>query len=286
MRLAGMMASAALVAACTGGDPAVVAERNFVACQNPVDFGGRAGACTAVIRDTSVPAERRAQAFFNRGMVRFQALEMTRAVMDFSRALRLDPNLAMAYYQRGLAHHENGAFDAAVADYDRALAISPNFPEAVERRTIALSGQILKDFVTRIAQADAAIEANPANATAYNNRCWERAVEGVELDRALADCNRSLELEPGNAQALDSRGLVNLKRGEYQLALIDYQVATQLGPDEAHFLYGRGVAKFQMGNATDGLADIDAALELDDTIARAYVRYGVAQPSTVVAQKP
>jgi tetratricopeptide (TPR) repeat protein len=284
MRLAVAVLAAGLLAACDAGDPAVRAERDFLACQSSADVGGRAAACSAVIRNNGASSERRALAFFNRGMVRMQALEMTRAVMDFSRAIRLDPNLAEAYYQRGYAHHENGSFDAAIADYDRALSLNPNHYEASQRRAIALSGNI-RDFATRLAVIDSRIEADPNNPGNYNNRCWERAVEGVELERALADCDRSLALAPDDPQTLDSRGLVHFKMGNYQQALIDYEAASRADPNSAHFLYGRGLSKFYLGNATDGLADMNAAIALDPIIASTYARYGVAQPQAVATEK-
>jgi len=47
---------------------------------------------------------------------------------------------------------------------------------------------------------------------AFNNRCWARTVIG-DLQAALKDCNEALRLRPNFVDALDSRGLVNLKSG-------------------------------------------------------------------------
>lgn len=276
-RLFVVLALAPLVA-CGPRDLAAEAEAQIEACDTEVGWPARIAACTAVIRTEGASNDQRATAFLNRGAARSLMVQQTRAVADFGRALRLNPELAAAYFERGLVHHNRGAFDQAIADYDRALRLEPNMQAAIERREVALNGQV-DDFTTRVAQATQLIEDNPTNAALHNNRCWIRAVEGAELDEALTDCNESLRLAPNDAQTLDSRGLVYLKRGEYAAALADYEAAVALEPQQAHFVYGRGVTRLNLGQADEGAADLRAALALEPDIGEIFEGYGVTPPS-------
>jgi Resolvase, N terminal domain len=62
-----------------------------------------------------------------------------------------------------------------------------------------------KIFSEKASGARRLIEIEPANAKAWNNRCWDRAVS-VRLEEALADCNEALRLAPDDPATLDSRG--------------------------------------------------------------------------------
>jgi Flp pilus assembly protein TadD len=105
------------------------------------------------------------------------------------------------------------------------------------------------------------------SARVLNSRCWTRALWGQELGQALADCDLALKLHPDNATYLDSRGLVRLRRGEYNQAIADYTRALKLQPNLAWSHYGRGVAELREGMKDQGQADINAAMKLQPHIA-------------------
>ena len=98
---------------------------------------------------------------------------------------------------------------------------------------------------------------------------------GANLNGAFDDCNASLHLRPENAITIDSRALVNLKRGDLDAALADYDKALALNPKLAGSLYGRGVAKQKKGDAAGAEADMTAARALRADIADKWAKYGV-----------
>jgi Tfp pilus assembly protein PilF len=165
--------------------------------------------------------------------------DVDRAIAELDLAVELDPSSAPAYEARGLAWQAKGDFDRAIADFDQSIKLNPN---------------------------DAAL---------YNNRCWMIAIAGRDLAKALADCDRALRLKPFEADALDSRGFVNLQLGRLDAAIADYGAALGRDPKLASSLYGRGVARQRKGEATQGAADIVAAKLIKPDIAEQYARYGV-----------
>jgi len=95
------------------------------------------------------------------------------------------------------------------------------------------------------------------------------------LTQALADCNESLRLGPGDAATLNSRGFAYLKMRKFDLAVADFDAALKRNPRQSGPLYGRGLAKRMNGDAAGGNADIAAAKRLDPDVARAFERYGI-----------
>jgi tetratricopeptide (TPR) repeat protein len=108
----------------------------------------------------------------------------------------------------------------------------------------------------------------------WNERCWARAIIG-ELQKALDDCNKSLELAPNVATTLDSRGLTHLKLGNWNAAIADYDAALRQQRALPTALYGRGLAKLKRGDLAGGKADMAAARAVDEDIAKEFDHYGL-----------
>lgn len=262
------------LSACAPADPAVRAEQQWVACQTNPMQQQRVEACSAIIADPSTAPARRAEALVERGIVRGEMMQDARAVADFGRALRLDPNLVRAYLERGELHFSRDAFDAAIRDLDAALSLAPGLREAMDLREAALRGR-QEGSLDQLDLITQALADRPHDSMLWNNRCWVRAVGGEELEFALADCNEALRLDPRNTAALDSRGLVHFKRGDYAAALADYEAALAIEPGRGHYLYGRGMTRMRMGAVDAGRADLAAAERAEPGIAAIYRTYGV-----------
>jgi len=101
-----------------------------------------------------------------------------------------------------------------------------------------------------------------------------RAITG-QLPQALSDCNRSLDLQPNYAEALDSRAFVYLKMRNLDAAIADYDKALLLDPRKATSLYGRGVAKLKKGDIAGSNSDIESAKRIQLDIVDEFKRYGI-----------
>lgn len=194
--------------------------------------------CTYIIRMQGSPDTRRAQAFNYRGQRYLAQGDQERALQDFSRAIRTSPTFVAAFMNRGELYLSRREYARAVVDYSDVIRFTPE------------------------------------SSTGYNARCWARAMWNASLEIARADCDRALELSPGDARALDSRGMVNLRQERWQDAWNDYDAAVR-AENHPHYLYGRGIAALRLGRTQEGQADLAAAAALDAMIAQTYAGYGV-----------
>jgi tetratricopeptide (TPR) repeat protein len=216
-------------------------ERRAAECTNAqreYDFADVERSCTTIIRSDIASSGARAFAYRQRGLVHLQRGDQTRALADFSDAVRYNPHFAEGYISRAALYEARGEYDLGAADYDEVLRILPSFGPA------------------------------------YNARCWLRTLSGRNLAAARIDCDRAIELGVG-APAYDTRGLLNLKEGKFDAAFADYGTAVDAG-HEAHSLYGRGLAALRLGQTETGQADIAIATASDPQLAAAYQGYGVA----------
>ena len=137
-----------------------------------------------------------------------------------------------------------------------------------------------------LAQLNQWLPAHPNEVTrdgALNSRCWTRMLPGIELDKALDDCDEAVDRESKNPAYLDSRGWVYLRLGKYKKALSDFDRSIEHQPEGAWSLYGRGLAKTRLGDAAQGEADLAAARKAQPDIDRTAARAGL---TTEPAPKP
>jgi tetratricopeptide (TPR) repeat protein len=253
-----------------------------------------------------------AAGFARRGAASDARHDYDAAIADLTRACELAPTESSYFYQRGLAHWHKGQGDAALADFDQAIRLKPDNANALVDRAslrarrqapaaevtadLEAAGRALppqSDMRLRIGELYGSVNQPAAAVSEYsqwidshprdnmlmpqalNGRCWSRALSGRELQQALDDCNASLRMRPNTAGVLDSRGLVYLRKNDYDKAIADYDAALHLQPKIAWSLYGRGLAKLHKGLTADGQADIAAATALEPKIAQRAATYGI-----------
>ncbi len=251
-----------------------------------------------------------AAGFARRGEAFLSRQQYDLAIADLTRSIQMDGAQADVYYALGRANAFAGHQDAARADLDQALKLRPD-----DVRMLLLRAQMRQasnpagadadlqaadklmspgdhgrlelggiyagrnDHARALAQYDLWVASHPDDAdlpAGLNDRCWQRALMNQDLDKARADCDRAIRMQPTEANFWDSRGMLDLRQGQPDKAVQDYDQALKLNPKLAFSLYGRSLAKGRLGQAQDAAADKAAALAVDPKIEQKAKDEGVA----------
>lgn len=175
--------------------------------------------------------------------------------------------------RRGLAEERMEKYAKAAADYMASTQQAPGYIDSWRALALLYSKAGQPDAV--MDALDKMVQLQGANANILDVACWIRAGMNRQLDVAKADCEEALRLDPGDADTLDSRGLLHFRLGELSGAVADCTAALNANPRLATSFYIRGLAQAGLGRADLGTADIAKAKALFPGIAEWYARYGV-----------
>jgi tetratricopeptide (TPR) repeat protein len=125
-----------------------------------------------------------------------------------------------------------------------------------------------------IADYGRAIELDPKSADAYWNRGALRK-EKRDFDGAITDLNRAIELNPNNYDYFNDRGIAKRGKGDNDGAIADYTKSIELDPKKGELAYfNRALARNSKGDKDGAIADYNKALELNPKNANAYNNRG------------
>jgi tetratricopeptide (TPR) repeat protein len=117
------------------------------------------------------------------------------------------------------------------------------------------------------------IAKNPSSWLSYSNRGRDYALAGRDA-LALEDLERSLALNPNDADALQCRGIIRLKRKEYDRALADLDKSIAIQPWRSDYFRNRSIANRVAGRLDLAIADADSVIRLAPESVEAYLERG------------
>ncbi len=243
----------------------------------------------------------------DRAAFRANVFDRPGAIADLTAVAAARPTVPVLLVRAGLLR-DTGKDAAALADAKAAYDLDPGSSEAlgVYARLLALTGAQAKAFAlldegitaggerkaallsakatllardhqtdAALAAIDAAIAAKPGDAGLLNGRCWLKGTLGVQLDTALKDCTKALELGVDSAMALDSRAMVFLKMNRLDDARTDIDAALVERPDQAGSLFLRGIIEARQGAKAASTDDLTGARMESPRIDEDYREFGV-----------
>ena len=192
---------------------------------------------------------------------------------------------ASVLFYQGFASDNKGKYKEAIGYYDKAIELNPNDAGAYNNRGGAKYE--LGQHRETIADYDKAIELNPSFAEAYNNRGLVKD-KLEQYSEAIDDYNKAIELNPDFASAYNNRGTAKGNLGRHQETIADYNKSIELDPNNAKAYHNRGIAKCHLEQYLKAISDFEKAIELDPKYAKAYynrgrAKYELAQYQEVIA---
>ena len=205
--------------------------------------------------------------YLNRGGAWFAKGDIDSAERDFGKALELDPQYSYAYVTRGLILIGKGDLDGALQDLTSALQLEPDFAYSLSMRGLAYLQK--GDLDRAIQDFDDALERGLNSSNTYNNRGVAYEKKG-DLSLAMQDYHQALRIRP-NKEAFGNRGLVLLRRSEWDRARSDLLKARNMGSDLASLIPGghESIAEFEKEHNIELPQDIVEMLSVPENLSEA-----------------
>ena len=214
----------------------------------------------------------RAAFYNNRGLLYSNQKKWELALLDYNKAIQINPNLVQAYNNRGLLYSNQKKWELALVDYNKAIQINPEYATAYNNRGIVYSDQ--KKWELALADYNKAIQINPNDDGAYNNR-GELYRRQKKWELALLDYNKAIQINPNLVQAYNNRGIVYSDQKKWELALADFNKIIQINPEYATAYINRGVIYDEQKKWELAMADFNKAIQINPDAPEAYNNRGV-----------
>lgn len=234
------------------------------------------------------------EAYFFRGIAKYNLEDFGGAESDFDRALELNPVYTLAYHYRAITRSRLGHYDEAIQDLQHAVDLRPNYYGLYFSRGVTYF--LSQQFEKAVEDFDRFISKEPKEPDAYLNRGasylflgdttralqdYNRAItlrsldpEGYirrsriyyaqhRLEDALGDLNRAIEIDTANTFAYFNRALIRYELEDIQGTLNDFDKVLTREPDNSLTLYNRALIRSQIGDYSNALEDYDRVLNIN-----------------------
>jgi tetratricopeptide (TPR) repeat protein len=171
-----------------------------------------------------------AQALVGKAKVMNQIGNPKEAYRLLEEAIQQEPANAEYYYARGMLNNSKEKYAKALLDYDKAISLKPKFN---------LFGLYLNRGATYLTLK--------------------------ELDKALGDFTKATELDPKNASAFHSVGLIHYENGDYEEAITAFLKSTDLNPNNGATFYNLGMAYYKSNYIDNACLYFHKACQLQNT---------------------
>lgn len=269
----------------------------------------RYGEARDAYRETTILTPDNAPSWAYLGLCEYELRDYQRAFSDLTKAedvgLGKDNDLiAQVKYHRAILWDTAGQFEKGLGEMFffpqhnlgspeiiQAMGLSvlriPLFPYEIpeeKQEMIILAGEA--SYAANSQHMDIARKIYEELATKYPNVpnvhfAYGQFLSHVDLDGALREYQKEIELNPSHAYARVEAGYLNLKRGDLDKALAEAKAAAKLLPynPAAHNLIGR--IYMQMDRASDAIPELELATKYNPAdssyhliLARAYQKAG------------
>ncbi len=173
-----------------------------------------------------------ARAFVHRGRVYRSIGQYDHAIQDFDRAIKLEPNYPHAFVERGSVYSRQGQHKRAIQDFDQAIRLDPASGSALNDR--CLSRATVGQLQEALMDCNNALWLRPGLGRATT--LYVRGIVYLKMQQfvsAIADFDAALNLTPRYAAPLYGRGLARLKKGDTAGGNADIKAAQAIKADIA-----------------------------------------------------
>jgi tetratricopeptide (TPR) repeat protein len=205
--------------------------------------------------------------------VAYQQKKDTNVAIDYyTRAIKLNPNVASYYQNRAMLYSDKKQYTLAFLDYNKAIEIKPKDPSVYFSRGTAFSkleqnDKALKDFLMAksLKLDDADLNINLGNV--YKDKKMYK--------EALVCYNKAIALEPENKIVYNNRAIIYKDLGMDSLSKMDYKTSIKTANNKEISFYNIGYDLQKKGEYSAALPYFDSAIFYNPKFIEAYNQLGL-----------
>lgn len=163
------------------------------------------------------------------------------------------------YKNRGDAYFKIERYNEAVLDYQRALQIDPFDLNGI--RSLAYMYTKMEKYPEAIKEYNNIITLYPSAQDYINRGNVHETFKNIPM--AIADYTRAIEMDTNNVYFYFVRGNAHDKAGNYQMSTADYTSIINREPNNLGARLNRGNAFYNMGNYKGALTDWNIVIQQD-----------------------
>lgn len=202
------------------------------------------------------------EAYFTRASVKEVVDDKIGALIDYETVIRQDENNREALFKIAHIHHQLGNYDECIQQLDELLA-QPNGPTNAIFYKMDAGNQGVKEIMTM----------ETIKSDFYNLRaqCYQAK---MEFALAIADFDRAIAANEGDADLYVNRGAAYQEWGKPGLAEADFKKALQFNPWHKAAIFNLSISDDHASNQVM-IDSYSAAIDRNNDLAEAYVNRGV-----------
>ena len=124
--------------------------------------------CAFIISVQTTDKKAEAEVALKKGNNAEKNNDLSTAIINFTKAIEIDPKYTDAYFHRGIAYNRLKKYPEALADFTKEIELDPKYADVYYNRGVAYNA--LKKYEEALADYSKAIELDPKYARAYYNR--------------------------------------------------------------------------------------------------------------------
>ena len=199
-------------------------------------------------------------AYFLRGIAKYNLDDLLGADQDFSRAVELNPVYTGAFYYRAITRSRLGNYDDALNDFRQAIELRPDLPDPYYSRGV--TRLLNQQFEAAIADFDLFIRFEKRHVAAYINR----GISYLNLKdtvKAYENFELAIRTNREEPESYNRRGALLMAQGRYQEACHDFDIAIECDSTYLPAFFNRALVNDQLDRPMLSISDLDHVIRLD-----------------------
>ncbi len=198
---------------------------------------------------------------------------LERAVAELSKGVSILPNYNDAWYHLGIAYKELGDAKNAVFAFDQARSYKA-FTDADHLTSSGIAYGQNKQYDKALADLEAVLKLEPEDPDAWNNYGLYLSEAG-KIQESLQALNKAIELKKDFDKAFYNRGNTYAMSGNYRAALRDYSDALSFNQTYTDALNNSGNCYIMLQKPDSALLFFEKAIQSDPGNVKAVINLGV-----------